>query len=126
MATSSYEGEAGWDANQEQCIKWMNNLTNFNNSFANPNCDYVAFRAAVDEIVQSEFDNQKSETLPCTLSQFVYGIYRRVWHTVKPCKSTRLSKHSQALQVSAYWCKPSMTRTLARMTRPMLPAIFLF
>lgn len=92
MVTPSHEEDAGWDANQEQCMRWMNSLINCHNSFADPKCDFVSFRTAVNDIVQSEFDKQKSETLPCTLSQFVYDIYRRVWHTVKPCKSTKLSK----------------------------------
>lgn len=73
-------------------MRWMDSLMNCHNSSADPKCDFVSFRAAVNDIVQSEFDKQKSETLPCTLSQFVYDIYRRDWHTVKSCKSTKLSK----------------------------------
>jgi hypothetical protein len=91
MATSSHEGEAGWDANQEECVKLMNQLINCNNTFAKPHRDFVTFRAAMDGIVQSEFENWKSETLPCALSQFVSDVYRRVWHTVRPCKSTKNS-----------------------------------
>lgn len=102
MATPSYEEDAGWDANQEQCMRWMNSLINCHNSFADPKCDFVSFRAAVNDIVQSEFDKQKSETLPCTLSQLFTTYIDAVGTPSSPVSQPSSLKRSRTHQVSSY------------------------